>query len=243
MTGAALRAARRTRRHPRPWQFDYLHLRRLLDDLRPALAQARRAGRRRPRCVLRQPPVRRPRRARRARRRTRRRRPLRRGRHRHDRVPAVPRRRLRRRRVHRGLPLRHRSCAWCPRAPARREARRAGGRGRPAGLGVRSPHRRAPLHVGLAAAAVRRLGRRGRRRERRPRSRLDAAHRHAPPRLRGGVRRVASRAQLCGPSFALAYVGLNGLGALLDAIEQRHGHPRHVLAPNIMLTARRPADG
>jgi SAM-dependent methyltransferase len=31
-------AARRTRRHPRPWQFDYLHLRRLLDDLRPALA-------------------------------------------------------------------------------------------------------------------------------------------------------------------------------------------------------------
>jgi SAM-dependent methyltransferase len=36
---AELRAARRTRRHPRPWQFDYLHLRRLLDDLRPALAQ------------------------------------------------------------------------------------------------------------------------------------------------------------------------------------------------------------
>jgi SAM-dependent methyltransferase len=35
---AAARAARRTRRHPRPWQFDYLHLRRLLDDLRPALA-------------------------------------------------------------------------------------------------------------------------------------------------------------------------------------------------------------
>lgn len=36
---AALRAARRTRRHPRPWQFDYLHLRRLLADLRPALGQ------------------------------------------------------------------------------------------------------------------------------------------------------------------------------------------------------------
>jgi SAM-dependent methyltransferase len=34
---ADLRAARRTRRHPRPWQFDHLHLRRLLDDLRPAL--------------------------------------------------------------------------------------------------------------------------------------------------------------------------------------------------------------
>jgi hypothetical protein len=44
-------------------------------------------------------------------------------------------------------------------------------------------------------------------------------------------------------SFALAYVGLNGVGAVLDAIEQRHRHPRHVLAPNIMLTARRPADG
>jgi SAM-dependent methyltransferase len=44
-------------------------------------------------------------------------------------------------------------------------------------------------------------------------------------------------------SFALAYVGLNGVGAVLDAIEQRHRDPRHVLAPNIMLTARRPADG
>jgi len=44
-------------------------------------------------------------------------------------------------------------------------------------------------------------------------------------------------------SFALAYVCLNGVGALLDTIEQRRRHPRHVLAPNIMLTARRPADG
>ena len=32
-------SARSTRRHPRPWQFDYLHLRRLLDDLRPVLGQ------------------------------------------------------------------------------------------------------------------------------------------------------------------------------------------------------------
>jgi len=31
-------SAASTRRHPRPWQFDYLHLQRLLDDLRPALA-------------------------------------------------------------------------------------------------------------------------------------------------------------------------------------------------------------
>ena len=43
-------------------------------------------------------------------------------------------------------------------------------------------------------------------------------------------------------SFALAYVGLNGVGAVLDAIEQRHRHPRYVVAPNIMLTARRPFD-
>jgi SAM-dependent methyltransferase len=41
---AAARAARRTRRHPRPWQFDYLHLRRLLDDLRPALARLAEPG-------------------------------------------------------------------------------------------------------------------------------------------------------------------------------------------------------
>jgi hypothetical protein len=44
-------------------------------------------------------------------------------------------------------------------------------------------------------------------------------------------------------SFALLYVGLNCVGAVLDAIEQRRRHPRHVLAPNILLTARRPADG
>ena len=37
-------AASRTRRHPRPWQFDYLHLRRLLDDLRPAMARLAEAG-------------------------------------------------------------------------------------------------------------------------------------------------------------------------------------------------------
>jgi SAM-dependent methyltransferase len=42
--------------------------------------------------------------------------------------------------------------------------------------------------------------------------------------------------------FALAYLGLNCVGALLDAVEQSRPHPRHVLAPNIMLTARRPLD-
>jgi hypothetical protein len=44
-------------------------------------------------------------------------------------------------------------------------------------------------------------------------------------------------------AFAPAYVSLNGVGAALDAVEQRRRHPRHVLAPNILLTARRPAGG
>ena len=45
MSGSRSLARRgRTRRHPRPWQFDYLHLRRLLDDLRPALARLAEPG-------------------------------------------------------------------------------------------------------------------------------------------------------------------------------------------------------
>jgi hypothetical protein len=44
-------------------------------------------------------------------------------------------------------------------------------------------------------------------------------------------------------AFAPAYICLNAVGALLDAAERRRPDPRHVLAPNIMLTARRPADG
>jgi hypothetical protein len=44
-------------------------------------------------------------------------------------------------------------------------------------------------------------------------------------------------------AFAPAYVGLSGVGAALDAVEQRRRHPRHVLAPNILLTARRPVGG
>jgi SAM-dependent methyltransferase len=38
LTPDALRRARDSRRHPTPWQFDYLHLRRLVDDLEAALA-------------------------------------------------------------------------------------------------------------------------------------------------------------------------------------------------------------
>ena len=44
MGGRSVSGARRSRRHPRPWQFDYLHLRRLLDDLRPALARLAEPG-------------------------------------------------------------------------------------------------------------------------------------------------------------------------------------------------------
>ena len=44
-------------------------------------------------------------------------------------------------------------------------------------------------------------------------------------------------------AFVPTYLGLNGMGAALDAVEQRRRHPRHVLAPNILLTARRPLDG
>jgi SAM-dependent methyltransferase len=39
MTASALEAARRSRRHPRPTQFDYLHLHRFLQDLTDALAR------------------------------------------------------------------------------------------------------------------------------------------------------------------------------------------------------------
>ena len=40
-TAAELDRARRSRRHPRPSQFDYLHVRRLVEDLRRALAPLR----------------------------------------------------------------------------------------------------------------------------------------------------------------------------------------------------------
>jgi SAM-dependent methyltransferase len=44
-------------------------------------------------------------------------------------------------------------------------------------------------------------------------------------------------------AFKLAYAALNALGAALETIERRRRHPTLTLAPNIMLTARRPADG
>lgn len=42
LTPAELERARRTRRHPRRTQFDYLHIRRLVEDLRQALAKVER---------------------------------------------------------------------------------------------------------------------------------------------------------------------------------------------------------
>jgi SAM-dependent methyltransferase len=59
----------------------------------------------------------------------------------------------------------------------------------------------------------------------------------AEERLLARLPRIAVEA-----AFALAYLGLNAVGSLLDAVEVRRRHPRYVLAPNIMLTARRPAD-
>jgi SAM-dependent methyltransferase len=44
-------------------------------------------------------------------------------------------------------------------------------------------------------------------------------------------------------AFRLAYIALNALGTAFEAIEQRRRHPTLTLAPNIMLTARSPADG
>ena len=60
----------------------------------------------------------------------------------------------------------------------------------------------------------------------------------AQERLTGRLSGAAVR-----PVFALAYLGMNGVGVVLDAVERRPPLRRHVLAPNIMLTARRPDDG
>ena len=42
-------------------------------------------------------------------------------------------------------------------------------------------------------------------------------------------------------AFKLAYLALNGLGTLMDAIERPRRHPSMTLPANLMLTARRPA--
>jgi SAM-dependent methyltransferase len=240
--GAAVRAARRTRRHPRPWRFDYLHLRRLLDDLRPALALLADPGG----VVLDVFCGSRP----------------------YDDLVA-PRVRV----VGLDIDDRHgvadivtTEFLPCPDGrydgvacieafhyvtdPAHgvRELRRVvkpGGRVVVAVPLVWEYDRQIVEHR-YTSGSLRQL--------------FDGwddvvvvengGRAVAWTLLTGTLLRACEeelgrrlpRAAVAA-SFALAYVGLNGVGAVLDAIEQRHRDPRHVLAPNIMLTARRPADG
>lgn len=239
--GGPLRAARRTRRHPRPWQFDYLHLRRLLDDLRAPLARIAEPGGvvldvfcgSRPYEDLVAPGVR---------------------------VVGLD--------VadHYGVadivtteflpgPDGHYDGVACIEAfhyvadPAYgvRELRRVvkpGGR-----VVVSAPvvweYDRQIVEHRWTSGSLRQLfdgwddlvvvenGGRAVAWTLLTGTLLRACEQELGRRLPGSVVRV---------SFALAYVLLNVVGAALDTVEQRRRHPRHVLAPNIMLTARRPAD-
>jgi SAM-dependent methyltransferase len=240
--GGLLRAARRTRRHPRPWQFDYLHLRRLLDDLRPALGRIAEPGGvvldvfcgSRPYDDLVAPGVR---------------------------VVGLDVE------DHYGVadvvttdflpgPDGRYDGATCIEAfhyvtdPARgvRELRRVvkpGGR-----VVVAVPlvweYDRGIVEHRYTAGSLRQLfdgwddvvvvenGGRAVTWALVTGTLLHACEEELGRRLPQPVVRAA---------FAPAYVGLNAVGAAMDAVEQRRRHPRHVLAPNIMLTARRPADG
>jgi SAM-dependent methyltransferase len=240
--GAALRAARYTRRHPRPWQFDYLHLRRLLDDLRPALARLAEPGGvvldvfcgSRPYDDLVAPGVRVV------------------GLDIDDRdgvadivttefLPCPDGR-------YDGVACIEAFHYVTDPAHGVRELRRVvkpGGRVVVAVPLVWEYDRHIVEHR-YTSGSLRQLfdgwddvvvvenGGRAVAWTLLTGTLLRAWEEELGRRLPRAVVRA---------SFALAYVGLNGVGAVLDAIEQRHGHPRHVLAPNIMLTARRPADG
>jgi len=240
--GAPLRAARRTRRHPRPWQFDYLHLRRLLDDLRPALARLAEPGGvvldvfcgSRPYDDLVAPGVR---------------------------VVGLD--------IDDSYGLadivttEFLPCAdaaydgvACIEAfhyvtdPAHgvRELRRVvkpGGRVVVAVPVVWEYDRHIVEHR-YTSGSLRQLfdgwedvvvienG-----------GRAVAWTLLTGTLLRAGEEELGRRLPrpAVRASFALVYVGLNCVGAVLDAIERRRRHPRHVLPPNILLTARRPADG
>ncbi|MBA2463059.1 MAG: methyltransferase domain-containing protein [Actinobacteria bacterium] len=68
--------------------------------------------------------------------------------------------------------------------------------------------------------------------------------------LTGRLLNVAEERLARGPAgeaaralFAVAYLGVNGLGALLDRVDARYASPRYTLPMNLLLTARRPADG
>jgi SAM-dependent methyltransferase len=239
---AALRAARRSRRHPRPWQFDYLHLRRLLDDLRPALGRIAEPGGvvldvfcgSRPYEDLVAPGVR---------------------------VVGLD--------IddHYGVadivtteflpcPDGHYDGVTCIEAfhyvtdPAHgvREVRRVvkpGGRVVVAVPVIWEFDRHIVEHR-YTSGSLRQLfddwddvavienGGRAVAWTLLTGTLLRACEEELGRRLPRAVVRA---------SFALACIGLNGVGAAADAVERRHRHPRHVLAPNVMLTARRPADG
>ena len=206
------------------------------------------AGRRRPRRLLRQPPVRRPVPAGRAHRRARHRRPLRRRRRRHDRVPAVRGRQL----STSSRASRRSTTSRIPRTASRelRRVVRPGGRvlvSVPARLGVRPEDPRAPLHAG----SLRQL--------------FDgwddvASSRTAVApspgrcvtgtllqRLRGGARPPPA-APAVRAAFALAYIGLNARrrGARrgraappASAPRARAEHPAHRPAAGRWLSATR----
>lgn len=240
--GAALRAARRTRRHPRPWQFDYLHLRRLLDDLRPAMAALAEPGEvvldvfcgSRPYDDLVAPGVQIV------------------GLDIEDRygvadivttefLPGADRR-------YDGVACIEAFHYVTDPAHGVRELRRVvkpGGRVLVAVPVVWEYDRRIVEHR-YTSGSLRRLfdgwddvvvvenGGRAITWALITGTLLRACEETLGRRLP----RSAVRA-----SFALAYLCLNGAGALFDGVERRRRHPHHVLAPNVMLTARRPADG
>jgi SAM-dependent methyltransferase len=51
----------------------------------------------------------------------------------------------------------------------------------------------------------------------------------------------ATARRLLRPLFAAAYAAINGLGAVLDALERRASRHRYTLPMNLMITARRPS--
>lgn len=65
-------------------------------------------------------------------------------------------------------------------------------------------------------------------------SMLRLAESHLPRRLRLDV--------LVRPLFPASYLLVNGIGVLLDRLERRHPRNRFALPMNLLLTARRPAD-
>jgi SAM-dependent methyltransferase len=64
---------------------------------------------------------------------------------------------------------------------------------------------------------------------------VNIAELHVSRRLRGR--------RLLHPAFVAAYMAINGVGAFLDRLERRFDRHPYTLPMNLLLTARRPADG